>query len=126
MKERNHAKIINTMIVITVIIIIVFLNFLNASASSQYSDDEIIVVVTPTGECYHNKNCEWVGDNYRKITLEQAKDEGYRDCKVCKVFGPDMEVVKKGTTTNDELLTVILVAALSLGAVLMAITKHNE
>ena len=123
MKTQDFSKVL---FIILTVVILLSLNFMSASASSQYSDDEIIVVVTPTGECYHNINFEWVGDNYRKITLEQAKDEGYRDCKVCKVFGPDMEVVKKGTTTNDELLTVILVAALSLGAVLMAITKHNE
>lgn len=128
MKERTHAKIINTMLMITGIIIIVFFNSLNAYAYSQYSDEEIIVVITPTGECYHNKKCEWVGDNYRKITLEQAKDEGYRDCKVCDIYGPGMEVAISKNTSGDDSSDVIIICIFLLGFFLAvaAIQSKNK
>ena len=123
MRRYDFSKFLFIMITIAILL---SLSFMYAFASSQYSDDEILVVVTPTGECYHNIKCKWVGDNYRKITLEQAKNEGYRDCKVCKVKGPDMEVVKQDITTNSKPSPFIIVVPLSLGVVLMAITKHNE
>lgn len=111
--------------IITLVITFVLLNMGFAIASTEYSDDEVLVVVTPTGECYHSKTCEWVGEYYRTITLAQAKEEGFRDCKVCKVFGPDMEVVPQ-KAIDDATFSVLLVLMLSVGAVLMAITKHNE
>ena len=127
-KERkDFSEVLIIMITLTILL---SLSFMSASASSQYSDNEIIVVVTPTGECYHNINCEWVGENYRKITLEQAKAEGYRDCKVCDIYGAGMEIVKQNGTLNFSYTTPIfmLIGILLIGSLVTstAIQKRKE
>ena len=44
-----------------------------------------LVYVTPTGERYHLKDCQYVAHNDRAtaITLEKAQEDGKTPCKVC-------------------------------------------
>ena len=41
------------------------------------------VYVTTYGEKYHDINCYYIKDNYKKMTLEDAKDQGYSECSKC-------------------------------------------
>ncbi|MDL2205726.1 hypothetical protein LJC33_02305 [Eubacteriales bacterium OttesenSCG-928-N13] len=57
----------------------------------------VIVEPTPTpepvwvyandgGEYYHTKKCKYVKENTPKVTLIQAADAGFKQCKQCKPF----------------------------------------
>ncbi len=51
----------------------------NNSTSSSIN----YVYVTTYGEKYHDINCYYIKDNYKKMTLEDAKDQGYSECSKC-------------------------------------------
>ncbi len=46
---------------------------------------EVMVVLTRTGEKYHNAGCQYVVNktDTRTVPLSQAKAEGYTPCSVC-------------------------------------------
>lgn len=46
-------------------------------------NEEIIVHVTDTGKKYHTKNCSFLKDSDREISLTDAVALGYEPCKVC-------------------------------------------
>lgn len=45
---------------------------------------EKYVYVTEKGTKYHKKGCQYVKDNSKAILMEEAKEEGYEPCSVCK------------------------------------------
>lgn len=45
---------------------------------------EEYVYVTEKGSKYHKKGCQYVKDNRKAILMEEAKEEGYEPCSVCK------------------------------------------
>ena len=50
----------------------------------QENKDQI--VVTPNGDCYHYASCSTLSNTRAasRITIPEAKGEGYRACEVCK------------------------------------------
>lgn len=46
-------------------------------------NEEIIVHITDTGKKYHTRNCRFLTDSDREISLTDAKALGYEPCKVC-------------------------------------------
>ena len=57
----------------------------NVSPKTE-QNDTVIVYITPTGCCYHHKNCRMLtkSQNSIKVTRAQAKRHGRRACKVCR------------------------------------------
>ncbi|MDE6905399.1 MAG: MBL fold metallo-hydrolase [Lachnospiraceae bacterium] len=52
----------------------------------SYTGDNgaVIVYITDTGEKYHRDTCRFVKDGSREISLDDAQDNGYEPCKVCR------------------------------------------
>lgn len=42
------------------------------------------VYVTPTGECYHRKDCSYIKNSFEESTVAAAEADGYRACSRCK------------------------------------------
>lgn len=54
-----------------------------AAVSGCNKTSDTYVYVTKYGEKYHDINCYYIKDNYKKLTLEDAKDQGYSKCSKC-------------------------------------------
>ena len=52
-----------------------------ASTQTETSNNDVIVLITKTGECYHRKECG--RGNYFEATLETALNRGLRACEKC-------------------------------------------
>lgn len=48
------------------------------------ANDSATVVVTPKGKKYHYQSCRTVKGKYTRLTIEQARQKGYKPCGVCK------------------------------------------
>lgn len=50
--------------------------------------ENTIVAVTPSGKKYHKINCETLSRSKEvwKITIKEAKENGYIECYACKPF----------------------------------------
>jgi competence protein ComEC len=53
------------------------------SGGSSSSAGGTVVYVTETGECYHRAGCRYLAHSKIKISLKDAKAQGYRPCSVC-------------------------------------------
>jgi hypothetical protein len=58
---------------------------------------DYIVYVTKTGECYHIEGCSYLKSSI-PISLEDAKEQGYRACSMCK---PDSNIGETYTTKSN-------------------------
>lgn len=58
---------------------------------------ENTVYITKTGECYHIAGCSYLKSSI-PISLEDAKDKGYRPCSRCK---PDSNIGETYTTKSS-------------------------
>lgn len=47
-------------------------------------DDDVYVYVTESGDKYHKEDCRFLKKSKIKLTLEEAKEKGYKPCSVCK------------------------------------------
>lgn len=56
----------------------------SSSTSSGSSGGGTTVYITETGECYHRGDCRYLSHSKIKISLKDAKAQGYRPCSVCK------------------------------------------
>lgn len=41
------------------------------------------VYITPTGECYHRKDCSYIKNSFEESTVAAAEADGYRACSRC-------------------------------------------
>lgn len=50
------------------------------------AQSNLTVFVTSTGKKYHYKNCRTISKskNVTELSIEIAKEKGYKPCKVCK------------------------------------------
>lgn len=64
---------------------------LTAFAYSVPSDST--VYVTPTGHCYHLRNCSYIGSEQTHMTISAAVANGYEPCSRCN---PDTRVGSYG------------------------------
>jgi hypothetical protein len=73
-----------TIIPLVSLLLIVFL-FTQADASKKKSskDSNPIVYVTRTGHKYHRDGCRYLRQSKIKITLKDAKEQGYTPCSIC-------------------------------------------
>lgn len=62
-----------------------------AFAYSVPSDSK--VYVTPTGHCYHLRNCSYIGSEQTHMTISAAVSKGYEPCSRCN---PDTRVGSYG------------------------------
>ena len=49
----------------------------------EHARQQNIVVVTPSGSKYHKRDCRTVRRQYREVSVKQAINSGYEQCKVC-------------------------------------------
>jgi hypothetical protein len=54
------------------------------TAAQSSSDAETVVYITKTGEKYHKSDCHHLRLSKIKTTLQEAKENGYGHCSVCK------------------------------------------
>ena len=52
---------------------------------NDYRESKTDVIITQTGECYHNYNCSSNHGGKIHTTLLEAKNRGYRSCRCCNV-----------------------------------------
>ena len=45
--------------------------------------ETVYVYVTDTGTKYHRESCQYLRLSKHKITLDDARDEGYTPCSIC-------------------------------------------
>jgi len=52
---------------------------------SGYSLQSQTVFISSKGKKYHTENCKILAADKKGISLEKAKTEGYKACRICKV-----------------------------------------
>lgn len=50
----------------------------------EVKTSSIIVYITETGKKYHREGCKYLEESKIPISLEEAKRQGYKPCKICK------------------------------------------
>lgn len=56
-----------------------------ALIGDSVSDDDVVYVyITKTGKKYHRGSCRHLRKSKIKVSLDDAKERGYKPCKVCK------------------------------------------
>lgn len=61
-----------------------------ASTAFAYSvPSDTVVYITPTGECYHLRNCSYIQNSSTSLYISVAVEKGYRACSRCD---PDVMV----------------------------------
>jgi hypothetical protein len=67
------------------VLIFVLLFFLSSSCTAIIEPSgSTTVYVTKTGSSYHRSGCRYLSQSKIAITLEEAVEQGYAPCKVCK------------------------------------------
>lgn len=67
------------------------------SAAFAYSvPSDTVVYITPTGECYHLRNCSYIKNSCSGLTIADAEYSGYRACSRCD---PDVMVGSYGSSS---------------------------
>lgn len=60
------------------------------------------VFTTKTGEKYHTENCRYLKYSKKEITLQEAIDQGYQACSVCKPGKSPEESKTKNSFYNSQ------------------------
>lgn len=69
------------------LLILIAITFLCKPAGAQ------TVFVSSKGKKYHTENCKILAPDKKGMSVEEAKKEGYKACRKCKV--KQMEVIKR-------------------------------
>lgn len=73
-----------------VLALVFFLILSLASTAFAYTvPSDTVVYVTPTGECYHLRNCSYIQNSSTSLYISVAVEKGYRACSRCD---PDVMV----------------------------------
>ena len=52
--------------------------------NGEYKTKDKVVFITNTGKKYHIEDCRYLGKSSIEIEIEEAKEQGYEPCSVCK------------------------------------------
>lgn len=69
------------------LLVVIAFVFLNQLAGAQ------TVFVSSKGKKYHTENCKILATDKKGMSVEEAKKEGYKACRKCKV--KQMEAIKR-------------------------------
>ncbi len=77
-KNSNFLKTPPKLILLILLLLIISITIPGCNKSS-----DTYVCVTEFGKKYHKESCYYIKDNYKKITLDKAKESGYTACSKC-------------------------------------------
>lgn len=70
-----------------IFILLITLCFLQLSfVPNSFAKESNTVYVTKAGKKYHERDCQTLAKskNVKAISIQQAKNDGYKPCKVCR------------------------------------------
>lgn len=71
-------------VIVILLLAIAVVGIVGIMGGCQIDDSETIVYITETGTKYHAWGCQYLDDSAIPISKEEAIEQGYTACSVCK------------------------------------------
>mgnify|MGYP004607516329 CR=1 FL=1 len=109
--------------------------FLSCKSEKHYDNGYVTVYITPDGNYYHTKDCGYLQNNSKKVTLDKAVSMGRTPCSLCDPIKPYQRNSNNGykvaeanlpSSTLTDIIIIFVLSILLLTTLFYYLFKHTN